>query len=229
LARQIKIIIADDHLLMRDALKIWLKKQADFDIIAEAGDGAKAVELTRRLNPDVVIMDISMPELNGLEATRQISASNPDVAVLVLTIHNDTDTILSILQAGAKGYLNKNVSGKQVVQAVRSLVNEEVVLQLPVARKVIDSISQSKEAPPVDFTNKLTNRELQMIKLLAKGISNKEIAIILNIGERTVKSYISNIFMKLDVGTRTEAISKSIRSGILTVEDLKPDIQAKND
>ncbi len=215
---RIRIVIADDHPLMRQALKMWLKKQPDFEVIAEAGDGEEAVKLVRELSPDIVIMDISMPKLNGIEATRQISRECPTVATLVLTVHSDNDTALSILQAGAAGYLIKTASGKQVVQAVRTILGGEAVWSLPI-HKIIQSTSSNRQRISLGISTRLSPREVEVVKLLAKGKSNKDIALRLGLRETSVKSYLASLFVKLGVGTRTAAVSVSLQAGILTVDD----------
>lgn len=217
---RIRIIIADDHSLMRQALRMWMEKQTDFEVIAEASNGEEAVILTRELSPDVIIMDISMPKLNGIEATAQISKDYPTVAILVLTIHTDNDTVLRILQAGARGYLVKNSSGKQVVEAVRTIISGEAVLSLPIAHEIIQSYPSNKKPIPLNITNKrISPRELEILKLLAKGMPNKIIAQRLGLQETSVKSYLADLFLKLDVGTRTEAVSASLQNGILSIND----------
>ncbi|MFX1552966.1 MAG: response regulator [Promethearchaeota archaeon] len=217
-----RIMLADDHPLMRQALKLLLEKQHDFEVIAEASDGEEAVKLATELIPDVVIMDISMPKLNGLEATRQIKANYPAVAVLILTVHDDSEHIFSLLQAGAGGYLTKGVYGDEVVHTVRALVRGETVLSPVIARQVIRYASQYIRKPvTLDMDDKLTVREIEILKLAAKGMSNKDIASGLDLSLRTVKGYLADIFLKLRVASRTEAVVISLEKGILSLDDLK--------
>ena len=217
-----KIILADDHPLLRQALRNVLEKQRDFEVIAEASDGEEAVKLATKLFPDVVIMDISMPKLNGLEATRQIKANCPAIAVLVLTVHSDEEHVLSILQAGAGGYLTKSVYGDEVIHAVRALVAGETVLSHSVSRQILKYAFQHTTKPvSLDTGDKLTARELEILRLAAKGISNKEIALRLDLSLRTVKGYLASIFLKLNAASRTEAVVVGLRKGILTLNDIE--------
>jgi NarL family two-component system response regulator LiaR len=221
-SKKIRIILADDHPLLRQSLRDVLGKQPDLEVIAEASDGEEAVKLATKLIPDVVIMDISMPKLNGLEATRQIKEICSTIAVLVLTIHSDSEHILSILKAGAGGYLTKSVYDDEVVNAVRALVSGETVLSPSVSQQIFKYAFQHIDKPKIsDIGDKLSARELEILRLVAKGISNKDIAIRLGLSLRTVKGYLTDLFLKLDVGSRTEAAIVSLRKGILTLEDLE--------
>lgn len=215
-------MLADDHPLLRQALRDVLEKQADFEVIAEASDGEEAVRLTAEMLPDVVIMDISMPILNGLEATKQIKANNPSIAVLVLTVHSDSEHILSILRAGAGGYLTKSVYGDEVIHAVRALVSGETVLSPAVSQQIFKYAFQHSTQPKdLDFGNTLSPREMEVLSLAAKGITNRDIADRLGLSLRTVKGYLTDLFLKLNVASRTEAVIVCLRRGILTLEDLE--------
>jgi len=220
-----RIMLADDHPLLRQALRNVLEKQNDCEVIAEAGDGEEAVKLAIELTPDIVIMDISMPNLNGLEATRQIKASCPTIGILVLTVHSDSEYVLSILRAGASGYLTKSVYGDEVITAVRALVCGETILSPSVSKQILKYAFQhiAKPAKPLslDVGDKLTARELEVLRLMAKGISNKDIALRLGLSLRTVKGYLTDLFLKLQVASRTEAAIVSLRKGILTLNDLE--------
>lgn len=221
-SKKTRIILADDHPLLRQALKDILDKQHDFEVIAEAGDGEEVVKLATEMLPDVVIMDISMPLLNGLEATKQIKASHPSIAVLVLTVHSDSEHILSILRAGAGGYLTKSVYGDEVTHAVRALVSGETVLSPTVSQQIFKYAFQHSTKPKSLGTgNTLSVRELEVLSLAARGISNKDIAQRLGLSLRTVKGYLADLFLKLNVASRTEAVIICLREGILTLEDLE--------
>jgi len=221
-SQKTRIMLADDHPLLRQALRDVLEKQPDFEVIAEAGDGEEAVKLATKLVPDVVIMDISMPNLNGLEATKRIKASRPAIAVLVLTVHSDSEHILSILQAGAGGYLTKSVYGDEVINAVRALLCGETVLSQSVSQQIFKYAFQHAIKPKrLDVGNKLSARELEVLNLAAKGISNKDIALRLGLSLRTVKGYLVDLFLKLNVASRTEAVIVGLRKGILTLNDLE--------
>jgi NarL family two-component system response regulator LiaR len=218
---RVSIILADDHPLMRLALKDVLRKEVGFEIVAEARDGEETVRLVNELQPDIVIMDISMPKLNGVEATRQIKANCPNTAVLVLTVHADSEHLFSILEAGAAGYLVKSVYGDEIVNAIRSVISGEAVLSTPVAEILVkQALRLQTNSVVIAGLDKLGVREMAVLKLAASGMSNKEIAHTLDVSLRTVKSYLSSIFLKLRVSSRTEAVVIGLRSGILTLDDL---------
>lgn len=221
-AQKIRIMLADDHPLLRQALRNVLEKNSDFEVIAEASDGEEAVRLATELVPDVVIMDISMPNLNGLEATKQIKASNPEIAVLVLTVHTDSEHIMSILRAGAGGYLTKSVYGDEVTNAVRALVSGETVLSPTISQQILKYAFQHSTKPrKLSTGNTLSSRELEVLNLAAKGIPNKDIATKLGLSLRTVKGYLADLFLKLNVASRTEAVIVGLRRGLLTLDDLE--------
>lgn len=220
--KKISVMVVDDHPLMRQALRSVLEKEADFKVVAEVDTGEEAVNVATTLLPDVIIMDISMPGLNGLEATRQIKAKCPSVAILVLTIHSDSEHILSLLEAGAAGYLIKSAFGEEVVQSVRAIAAGETVLSPAVSELVVKHALRLSTKPFfLAAGEKLTEQELKIMKLAARGMSNKDIAQTLNVSERTVKGYLVNIFSKLRVGSRTQAVITGLRTGFLTLDDLE--------
>jgi two-component system, NarL family, response regulator LiaR len=219
---KIKILLADDHPLIRWALKNILNTQPDFKIVGEAGDGVEALKLVSEQLPDVVIMDISMPNMNGLEATRQIKAKHPDIAVLVLTIHGESEHVFGILEAGAAGYLTKAVFGEEVINSVRAVISGETVLSTPIAELIIRNSRRLTEKPVhLQDGERLSCRELEILKLVAHGMSNRDIATGLNLSLNTVKGHLGDIFAKLRVSSRTEAIMIGVRAGILSIENLK--------
>jgi len=216
------ILVADDHPLLRHSIRSVLEKQTDFEVVAEAGDGEEAVKLADEFEPDVVIMDIGMPKLDGLEATRRIKAAHPKIAVLVLTIHSDDQYILGILQAGAAGYLTKSVFGEEVVQAVRGVVAGEMVLSPLIGHRLLKNAARyPTKAVLLETGEKLSARELEIIKLVAQGMTNKDIAAQLGLSLRTVKGYLADIFLKLRVGSRTEAVIAGLRTGFLSIDDIQ--------
>lgn len=219
-SQKISILLADDHPLIRQALRSVLERESDFLVIGEAGDGEEAVKLASQSMPDVVIMDISMPKLNGIEATKQIKKVCPRTAILVLTVHGESEHIFSILAAGAAGYLTKEVFGPEVIHAVRGLAAGEAVLSAAILDQIRANV-KGIENRPFYCREELTHRELEVLKLAAKGISNKDIACKLNLSLHTVKSYLVTIFSKLQVASRTEAVIKSIQASIINIEDLK--------
>ncbi|MFC2068950.1 response regulator [Chloroflexota bacterium] len=219
---KVNIIVADDHPLFRQSIRNVLDKEADFTVVAEAGDGAEVVRLTAELHPDVILMDITMPNMDGLEATRQIKAAHPNIAVLVLTIHSDDQHVIGILEAGAAGYLTKSVFGEAVVQAVRGVVAGEMVLSPSIGQRLLKQAARYPTKPvPLDAGEILSPRELEIIKLAAKGMSNKIIAQELRLTVRTVKGHLAIIFAKLNVGSRTEVVITGLRTGFLSTDDIQ--------
>jgi NarL family two-component system response regulator LiaR len=221
-SQKIAILLADDHPLLLQALKGLLEKEDDFEIVAEAGDGEEAARLATELKPDVVIMDISMPRLDGLKATRRIKEAYPEIAVLALTVHNDDQSILEILQAGAAGYLVKSIFGEELVQAIRAVATGDMVLSPSIGQRLLKQAARYPTKPVLlEGGEKLSTRELEILKLTAKGMMNKDIALSLGLELRTVKGYLSNIFSKLRVGSRTEAVITGLRAGYLSLDDIK--------
>jgi len=216
----IRILLADDHALVRQGTRELLEQQEDLEVVAEASDGREAVQLALRENPDVVIMDFSMPELNGIEATRHIKAVAPNIAVLVLTAYDSDQYIFAFLAAGAAGYLLKDVSVDQLIRAVRAVHAGESMLDPAITRKVISHFAQAEEkAAAPSGSDQITERELEVLKLAAQGLSNREIALQLGISVRTAQTHLSNVFNKLGVGSRTEAVMYALRQGLITLED----------
>lgn len=224
---KIRILIADDHPMLREAMRTTFEQNKDIEVVGEASDGQEAVDLSEKLNPDVVVMDIVMPKLNGIEATRQIKKVSPSTRVLILTAYDDDHYIMGLLEAGAVGYLLKSARGKDMVEAVHAVYSGESVLHPTIIAKLLKQ-SMQRQIPEVPSKNigQLSGRELEVLKLTAEGMSNKEIADALSLTTRTVKAHLGSIFMKLGVTSRTEAIVKSVREGWLTLEK-SPDITNK--
>lgn len=218
---KIKIVMADDHPLIRSALTTALGRHEEFEIVGEASDGEEAVKLALELVPDVLIMDINMPTLNGLEATRKIKEKCPEIAVLILTVYDDDEHIFAVLECGAAGYLTKKVFDEEIIQAVRATAAGESVLAPTVLGKLLARHTQHAPKPiPGVFIEKFSVRELDIIRLVAYGASNKEIALRLNISLSTVRGYLEQIFAKLSVASRTEAVVTALKIGILKLDDL---------
>ena len=216
----IRILLADDHALVRQGTRELLEQQEDLEVIAEASDGKEAVQLALREVPDVVIIDFSMPRLNGIEATRQIKAVSPNIAVLVLTAYDSEQYVFAFLEAGAAGYLLKDVSVDELVKAVRAVYAGESVLHPAITRKVISRFARTGAGQGTEDTlDQITERELEVLKLAARGLSNRDIARELDISMRTVQTHLSNVFNKLGVGSRTEAVMLGLRKGLITLED----------
>jgi DNA-binding NarL/FixJ family response regulator len=224
-AEKIRVMLVDDHSLMRDSLRAHLESKDDIEVVAEAGDGEEAVSLAAKLTPEVIIMDIAMPRLNGIEATRKIKARNPDVSVLVLTVHNDSEYILKILEAGADGYLTKDIHGEKLVQAIRFVTSGESVLSEDVMNKLLKHALRYPIRPANQPTGtKLSCREVEILGLAARGMGNKQIAQELDLNLRTVKGHFVNIFSKLNANSRTEAVIIGLKTGLLVPEDIGLDI-----
>jgi DNA-binding NarL/FixJ family response regulator len=216
----IKIQLADDHAVVRQGTKELLEQQDDLQVVAEASDGKEAVQLAIKKRPDVVIMDLAMPELNGIEATRQIKAIAPDITVLVLTAHDSDQYVFAFLEAGAAGYLLKDVSVDELIKAIRAVHRGESVLHPAITRKVINRFAHSGARDGTgDALDHITERELEVLRMAAKGMSNRDIARELTISIRTVQTHLSNIFNKMGVGSRTEAVMYGLRKGLITLED----------
>ena len=215
----ITILLADDHALVREGTREILERNPDLEVVGEAADGEEAVRLACQLQPDIVLMDIGMPGVNGIEATRRIKARCPQVAVLVLTAYDDDQYIFAILQAGAAGYLLKSARGSELVEAIRAVSSGESVLHPLVARKVVGRLAQGEQEVRVrEPVDSLTEREMEVLKLAAQGQSNKEIAQGLVISPRTVQVHLANIFGKLRVGSRTEAVLYAVKKGWVILE-----------
>jgi NarL family two-component system response regulator LiaR len=218
---KIKILLAEDHVIVREGTRELVQREPDMEVIAEADDGEEAVQLAAKLQPDVAIMDIAMPKLNGIEATKQIKALHPATAVLILTAYDDDQYIFALLEAGAAGYLLKTVRGHELIDAIRAVYAGESVLHPKIARKVLSRFRPLATKPSEERAAELlSERELEVLKLAAKGMSNKDIAEQLFLSVRTVQTHLANIFTKLDVGSRTEAILCGLRRGWFTLEDL---------
>lgn len=219
--RKIGILIADDHPLLREAIRNAFEQHDDMQVLGEAGDGEEAVRLSSELKPDIVIMDIVMPKLSGIEATREIRKKSPTTAVLILTAYDDDRYIIGLLEAGAAGYLLKSARGQDLVGAVRTVHAGESVLHPSIIAKILKYGVQTQERPDEGKAGEqLSEREMEILKLAARGMSNKDIADELFLSVRTVKAHLSNVFDKIDVASRTEAIVKGVREGWLTLEDL---------
>ena len=217
----IRILIADDHAFVREGTRRILEQEPDLEVVAEAGDGEEAVKLACDLKPDVALVDVAMPRLDGIEATRRIKVQCPAVAVLVLSAYDDDQFIFGLLEAGAAGYLLKSVRGQEIVDAIRAVHAGESVLHPSVARKVLNRFAgvsgKPRERKSLDL---LTEREMDVLKLVTKGLSNKDIADKLCLSVRTVQGHLANIFNKLRVSSRTEAVVHALKEGWVTLDDV---------
>ncbi|MCL7452037.1 MAG: response regulator transcription factor [Anaerolineae bacterium] len=218
--KTIKILLADDHAYVRQGTRELLEQQDDLEVVAEADNGRAVVQLALKQHPDVVLMDFAMPELNGIEATRQIKAVAPSIAILVLTAYDSEQYIFAFLEAGAAGYLLKDVSVEELVKAIRAVHGGESILHPAIARKVINHFSKPDPRQTTDeILEQLTEREIEVLRLAAKGMSNRDISRELNISVRTVQTHLSNVFNKLGVGSRTEAVVLGLRKGLFGLDE----------
>jgi len=218
---KIRIVLAEDHVVVRQSIRQFLDREDDLEVVGEAGEGVEAVQLTLQLKPDVLVMDVAMPKLNGIEATRQIKALLPATVVLALTAYDFDQYIFALLEAGAAGYLLKDVSGQELIEAIRAVHRGESVLHPAVARKVVARFRQPATKPGSDERlGLLSEREIEVLKLAARGMSNKEIASEVSFSLRTVEAHFGSIFNKLGVGPRTEAVVYGLKRGLFTLEDL---------
>lgn len=208
---KITVLIVDDHALVRQGLRTFLELHDDIEVVGEASNGAEAVEQTRQLLPEVVLMDLVMPEMDGIAATRQIRDLSPDTKVIALTSFSGDDKVFPAIKAGASGYLLKDVSPSDLVDAVRATHRGETQLHPDIARKLMDQVAHRTEEPTPD---ELTERELEVLRLIAGGLSNREIAKELVISEKTVKTHVSNILSKLHLADRTQAAIYALKRGL---------------
>ena len=210
----VRVLIADDHPLFREGMRGRLDRVGDITVVGEAASGDEAVELARELEPHVILMDIKMPSLNGIEATREIRQASPGVGVLVLTMFEDDDSVFAAMRAGAKGYLLKDSGGEGVVHAIRAVTSGEAVFGPGVAERIIGFFSAPRSAAPRRAFPELTEREEEILSLVAQGKSNQEIAAQLFVSVKTVRNHVSNILLKLQVADRAQAVIRARDAGI---------------
>lgn len=216
-SKKIRVLLADDHAVVRKGIREFLEEDETLRVIAEADDGAEALELIARHAPDIAVFDIQMPRLNGLEATRRVKQEFPRVQVLILTAYADDPYIFAALQAGASGYLLKTSSSDELVQAVHAVAQGETALSPAVTKKLVLRAA-GVSATADEIVEPLTDRELDVLRLAAQGLGNKQIGAQLGISDRTVQGHLSNIFAKLHVATRTEAVLFGVRKKWIALE-----------
>ena len=214
---KIRILLADDHTILRSGIRALLENEPGLSVIGEAEDGRAAVSMACKLKPNVVLMDIAMPLLNGLEATRQIKIQCPDVKVLVLSMHDNEEYIRQALEAGAMGYILKDAAPGELIGAIRSVYRGEAVLSPAVTRLVIEDYLRWGGTRPQDVTDSLSPREREVLQLIAEGYTNKQIAEILSISIKTVQAHRNNLMQKLDLHDRGELIKYAIQKKIIEI------------
>jgi NarL family two-component system response regulator LiaR len=215
----IRVLLTDDHAIVRKGVRALLATERDIQVVGEACSGAEALAQTEALHPDVILMDLVMPELDGIEATRQITSKLPGTRILVLTSFAADEKVFPAIKAGALGYLLKDSSPEELVEAIRKVHRGEPSLEASIARKVLIELSHPPKQQPLT-ADPLTEREFDVLRLIVKGCSNKEIALKLSVSELTVRTHVSNILSKLHLASRTQAALYALQKGITSLEDI---------
>ncbi len=212
--RTIRVLIADDHAVFREGLRAVLGSEPDMEVVGEAATGREVVERAAELSPDVILMDIQMPGINGIEATRRIRSARPDVGVVVLTMFEDDDSVFSAMRAGARGYVLKGADPSEILKVVRAVAGGEAHFGPEIARRLVDFFSAPRAASPEEALPELTARERDILDLIAKGHNNATIAARLFVSPNTVRNHITHIFAKLQVADRAQAIVRAREAGL---------------
>lgn len=210
----IRLLIADDHPMFRDGLRALIGSLADLSLLSEATTGEEAVALAVALQPDVVVMDLQMPGGTGIQATRRILQTSPHIGVLVVTMFEDDDSVFAAMRAGARGYVLKGAGQEEILRAIRAVAGGEAIFSPPIARRLIRYFAASRNTGPTDAFPELTDREHEVLTLIARGRSNAEIGSLLVLSPKTVRNHISNIFAKLQVADRAQAIVRAREAGL---------------
>jgi NarL family two-component system response regulator LiaR len=216
MSQAIRVLIVDDHTIVRKGIRALLAEIAGIEVVGEADNGQEAVTQAETLHPDVILMDLAMPKMDGIEATRQIKASQPDSRILVMTSFAADDKVFPAIKAGALGYLLKESAPEDLVQAIHQIHRGESSLHPTIARKVLQEITHPSDRPPTP--NPLTEREDEVLRLVAQGLSNQDIARKLNISDPTVRTHVSNIMSKLHLATRIQAALYALREGLVSLD-----------
>jgi len=214
----VRVLLAEDHTIVRKGLRSLLEGEADIEVVGEAEEGRETLRMTRQLLPDVVLMDISMPGLNGLEATRQIKKAMPSVNVVILTRHANEEYVLQILQAGASGYVLKRAAPTELLLAIRAAHRGEFFLSPAISREVIEEYVQRAAGTAEDGWMRLTDREREVLQLIAEGHTSGEIGVLLTISEQTVRTHRGNLMDKLDIHSTAELTQYAIRKGVISLD-----------
>jgi DNA-binding NarL/FixJ family response regulator len=213
----IRLVLADDHRMLREGLRRSMADEG-FDVVGEAGDGEEAVRLCNDVRPDVVLMDVTMPDVDGVQATARIRSENPDVRVVMLTMHADDTVIASAIRAGASGYLVKDCSTDEIAEAVRLAADDDAALSPGLAASMLDEVRKLEPSNGTDSDRAVTKREEEVLQLIADGCSTSEVAQQLYISQKTVKNHLASIYQKLDARDRTQAVLRAVRMGIVRLD-----------
>jgi DNA-binding NarL/FixJ family response regulator len=214
----IRVLLADDHAVVRQGVCQFLVEDEAIQVVAEASDGAEALQLIETSRPDVAVLDIRMPEMTGVEATRRIKEHFPEVKVLILTAYDDDPYVFALLEAGADGYVLKTASGDELVQAVRTVSRGESALSPQIASKVVRQVTGQRPGAVTDQMEPLTPREIDVLRLAAEGMTNRAIGHALDISHRTVQGHLASVYDKLGANSRTEAVTEALRRGWIVIE-----------
>lgn len=218
----VTVLIADDQTLFREGIKDLLENEKAIQVVGEAADGTEVIKMAKKLKPNVILMDIKLPHLDGVSATRQIRKDCPDTNVLILSSFEDEAHVMEAIQAGANGYLSKMLPASELVNALKTFANEGVMIPQPVMGKLIQGLRQMSNTTSEASLVALTKTEIRVLALLGRGQSNKQIAQMLECSIKTVKNHLNSIFQKLDVSNRTEAVVKGIEIGLISAEEANP-------
>ena len=213
----IRLMLADDHRMLREGLRRSMTA-AGFDVIGEAGDGVEAVRLALQLSPDVILMDVTMPNCDGVEACRQVKSTSSDTKVVMLTMHADQDVLTNAIRAGAIGYLTKDCSTREIAEAVRMAAEGDTVLSPQLARSMLEEVRRIDQPRTAEEDRVVTKREEEVLQLIADGCSTPEVAASLFISQKTVKNHLASIYQKLDARDRTQAVLQAVRMGIVSLD-----------
>lgn len=215
----VRVLLADDHAVVRKGIREFLEENGEVAVVAEASTGAEAVRLAGEYRPAVAVLDVQMPGVSGIEATRQIKASYPDIRVLILTAYDEDPYVFALLRAGADGYVLKNCDPDDLVRAVKTVANGGKVLAPDIAAKVVAQVTTGKPAAAAAQVEPLSERELAVLRLAAHGLTNKAIAVELGVSDRTVQGHLASIYGKMGVASRTEATTKALKLGWLVLDE----------